>query len=128
MPPLTEAETEAQITDILTRHGWYGVKTDAALVIRGRGRVPRGHIPQGFPDMTYLLALPGTPLCLAALVETKTMTGKLSDAQVEKHAELRDLYGIHTYVLRDPAQALALVTEGRRLLGLLRDRQRGEQA
>ncbi|QLG11019.1 VRR-NUC domain-containing protein [Deinococcus sp. D7000] len=122
---LTEAETEAQISDILIRHGWYPVKTDAALVIRGRGRVPRSHIPQGFPDMTYLLALPGTPLCLAALVETKTVIGKLSDAQTAKHAELRDLYGIRTHVLREPAQALALVGEGRRVVGLLRDRQQG---
>lgn len=123
MPSLTEAQTEAQISNILTRHGWYPVKTDAALVIRGWGRVPRGHIPQGFPDMTYLLALPGTPLCLAALVETKTVTGTLSDAQRAKHAELRDLYGLHTHVLREPAQAL--VGEGRRVVGLLRDRQHG---
>lgn len=114
MPDLSEAQTEAQISDVLTRHGRYPVKTDAALVIRGWGRVSRSHIPQGFPDMTYLLALPGTPLGLAALVE--------------KHAELHDQYGLHAHVLREPPPALALVTEVRRVVGLLRDRQRGGQA
>ncbi|GGO22073.1 hypothetical protein [Deinococcus humi] len=118
--PLTEAETEAQISDILKRHHWYPVKTDAALVIRGRGRVPRSHIPLGFPDMTYLLALPGTSLCLAALVETKTLKGKLRDSQTARHAELKDLYDLHVHVLRDPAQALALVTEAQRVLGMLK--------
>ncbi|GGO32817.1 hypothetical protein [Deinococcus humi] len=52
MPALTEAETEAQISNILTRHHWYLVKTDAALVVRGWGRLPCHQIPQGFPDMT----------------------------------------------------------------------------
>lgn len=36
MPDLSEAQTEAQISDVLTRHGRYPVKTDAALVILGR--------------------------------------------------------------------------------------------
>ncbi|QLG10492.1 hypothetical protein HLB42_06710 [Deinococcus sp. D7000] len=39
----------------------------------------------------------GTSLCLAALVETKTVNGQLSDARVEKHAELHDQYGLHAH-------------------------------
>ena len=115
--PLTEAGTEAQISDILQRHGWYPVKTDAALVIRGRGHVPRCHIPLVSPNMTYMLAL---PLCLAALEETKVPTGKLRESQLAKHAELKDLYDTHVHVLRHPVQALALVTKARRIVGALK--------
>lgn len=124
LPPASEAEIEAAIRDLLLRAGWYPVKTDAALVTRGRtsGRVPRGHIPLGFPDMTFLYGLPGTIFCLAALVETKTLTGKLRDSQIERHAELRDLYGLHPHILRDPQEAVALTQEARRLAALLKDR------
>lgn len=122
--PASEAEIEAAIRDLFLRAGWYPVKTDAALVTRGRasGRVARGHLPLGFPDMTFLRALPGTTLCLAALVETKTATGRLRQSQVERHAELRDLYGLHPHVIRDPQEAVALIREACWLIGLLKER------
>ena len=119
--PATEAEIEAALRDLLTRHDWYGVKTDAALVTRGRhsSRLARGSIRTGFPDMTFLHALPGSSLCLAALVEVKTATGQLRPSQVERHAELRDLYGLHTHVVRAPEEALPLIEEARRLVRVL---------
>lgn len=56
-------------------------------------------------------------------METKTVNGQLSDARVEKHAELHDQYGLHAHVLRESPPAL--VTEARRVVGLLRDCQQG---
>ncbi|MFC3834772.1 MULTISPECIES: hypothetical protein [Deinococcus] len=120
-PPASEAQVEAAISDLFLRAGWYPVKTDAALVTRGsRRRVKSGHIPSGFPDMTYLLGLPGTGLCLAALIETKTATGQARDSQVERHAELRDLYGIAAHIVRDPREAAALIAMARRVVGALK--------
>lgn len=122
LQPATEAQIEAAITDLFLRAGWYPVKTDAGMVSRGRSqsRVQRGHIRTGFPDMTYLLGLPGTGLCLAALVETKTQTGKLRSSQIERHTELRDLYGIEAHVIRDPQEATKLIKAAREVLVALR--------
>ncbi|WP_081790813.1 hypothetical protein [Deinococcus phoenicis] len=118
--PATEAEIEAALRDVLLRGGFYPVKTDAAMINRGsRGR---GSIRTGFPDLTVLHPLPGTTLCLAALVETKTVTGKLRQSQIERHAELRDLYGLQPLILRDPKEAVALIREARRIAGLLKER------
>lgn len=121
MPPsLSEAQIEAQVRDYFLRAGWYPVKTDSAMVIRGtRGRVSRGHLPIGFPDLTMIRSLPGTDLTLAALIEMKTPTGRIREAQVERHAELRDLYGIPVHVIRDPTQATHLITQARRIIGAL---------
>lgn len=121
-PTLSEAQVEALIRDLFLRAGWYPAKTDSGMVTRGTGRrVQRGHLPIGFPDLTMLHALPGTALCLAALIETKTATGKLRDSQVERHAELRDLYGIQAHVIRSPEQAVHLITQARRVIGALKD-------
>ena len=118
----TEAEVEATVCDLFIRAGWYAVKTDAATITRGagRGRVQRGTIQTGFPDRVFLLSLPGTPLCLAALVELKTATGRMRDSQVEKHIELRELYGLHPQIIRDVTQAQHLIAEGLRLKRLLK--------
>lgn len=117
--PTSEADIEASIHDLLLTAGFYPVKTDAALVVRGgRGR---SHIPRGFPDMTFLYRLPGTSLCLAALVETKTASGKLRQSQVECHAELREVHGLHPHILRDVREAVALIAEARRLARLLKE-------
>lgn len=121
LPPASEAQTEAAISDLFLRAGFYAVKTDAALVTRGsRRRVKSGSIPTGFPDMTYLLGLPGTGLCLAAVIETKTATGQLRDSQVERHTELRDLYGITPHLIRDAREAAALIAMARRIVGALK--------
>lgn len=123
LAPATEAQTEAAIRDLFLRAGWFPAKTDAAMVSRGRSRVQRGHLPLGFPDMTFLLGLPDTDLCLAALVEVKTQSGKLRDTQIEMHRTLRDLYGIRPQVIRDAADALNLIHEGRRLTAKLKGQQ-----
>lgn len=106
--PSTEAEIEAAISELFIRHGWYPVKTDAGMIRRGSSKFQRGYIRSGFPDMIYLKGN-GAGSCLAVLIETKTATGKLSAAQKERHAELKNLYGIHVHVVRDPAEALAII-------------------
>lgn len=116
--PATEREIENSIRDLFLRAGWYPAKTDSGMVARGTQR--RGHLPSGFPDLTMLRALPGSPLCLAALIEVKTLTGKLLDSQVERHAELRDLYGLHPHIIRDPREAVALIKEAQRLAAILK--------
>ena len=118
--PASEAEIEESIGDLLKLHGWYAVKTDAGQVKRGSSTRKRGHIETGFPDMTYLLALPGTGLCLAALVETKTDTGQLRPSQVQTHAKLRQQYGLAVHVLRDAAEARTLIAEARLLVAALK--------
>ena len=118
--PASEKEIEAAISELFLRHGWYPLKTDAGQVTRGGRTRKRGHIKTGFPDMTYLLALPGTGLCLAALVETKTDAGQLRPSQVETHAKLRRQYGIPVHVVRDAADARTLIAEARFLLGALK--------
>lgn len=87
------------------------------MVKRGHGP-KRGHLPPGFPDLTVLRRLPGTPLCLAALIEVKTETGTLEPSQVERHAELRTL-GLSPQIIRDTEAATALIAEGHRLAALL---------
>ena len=116
----TEREVESAIAELFERAGWKAVKTDAAMVSRGTGRVQRGHLPLGFPDMTFFLALPGSHLCLAALVEVKTKTGKLRPSQIEMHRTLQDLYGLTPHVIRDAADALNLIQEGQHLTRRLR--------
>lgn len=121
--PASEAEIESSVSGLLLRYGWYPLKTDAGQVTRGGRTRKRGHIETGFPDMTYLLALPGTGLCLAALIETKTEKGKLRPSQVETHAKLQRQYGLAVHIVRDVAEATALVTEARQLVGALKEAQ-----
>ena len=118
--PASEKEIEAAISELFLRHGWYPLKTDAGQVTRGGRTRKRGHIETGFPDMTYLLALPGTGLCLAALVETKTEAGKLRPSQIETHDRLRHQYGLAVHVVRDAAEARTLIAEARFILGALK--------
>lgn len=119
--PATEREIENSIRDLFLRAGWYPAKTDSGMVARGtRARVSRGHLPLGFPDLTMLRALPGSSLCLAALIEVKTLTGKLLDSQVERHAELRELYGIHPHIIRDAREAVSLIKEAHRIAAILK--------
>ena len=99
--------------------GWYPVKTDAALITRGRARVS-GHIPSGFPDLIFLRRLPGSSLALAAIVETKTKRGRLRTSQKKLHAELREMYGLTPHIIRDQAEAVALIAESQRLVAILR--------
>lgn len=112
----SERDIEAALRQALTLGGFHVVKTDAGMVGRGSGR---GHIASGFPDLVCLHRLPGSTLSLAALIETKTATGRLRESQVTRHAELRDVYGLTPHVLRDPAEALLLIQEARRLRALL---------
>ncbi|ULH16005.1 hypothetical protein MF271_05060 [Deinococcus sp. KNUC1210] len=113
------------MSDLFIRSGWYAVKTDAAQISRGtgRGRVQRGTIQLGFPDMLYLLSLPGTPLCLTALVELKTATGRLRDTQTDLHQHLRQLYGLNVQVVRDVTEVHRLIAEGKRLRRLFKEEQ-----
>lgn len=122
LQPTTEREIENAIRDAFLSAGWHPVKTDAGQITRGQkpGGRARGHIRRGFPDMTFLLGLPGTGLCVAALVEVKTATGKLRPEQVQMHAELRAHYGIEPHVLRSPQEARALIQTGRHLQAALR--------
>ncbi|AFD27746.1 VRR-NUC domain-containing protein [Deinococcus gobiensis] len=115
--PATEREIEDSIRALFLQAGWYPVKTEAGMVKRGHG-LKRGHLPPGFPDLTVLRRLPGTPLCLAALIEVKTATGTLEPSQVERHAELRTL-GLSPQIIRDTEAATALIAEGHRLAALL---------
>ncbi len=115
--PATEREIEDSIRALFLQAGWYPVKTEAGMVKRGHGP-KRGHLPPGFPDLTVLRRLPGTPLCLAALIEVKTATGTLEPSQVERHAELRTL-GLSPQIIRDTEAATALIAEGHRLAALL---------
>ncbi|GGJ65195.1 hypothetical protein [Deinococcus aquiradiocola] len=122
LPHASEAMIEAAVCDLFTRAGWYALKTDAAQVTRGarHARPARGTIDVGFPDRVFLLSLPGSPLCLAALVELKTATGRVRASQVARHAELRDRYGLKPQIVRDARQAEHLIHEGLRLRRLLK--------
>jgi hypothetical protein len=115
----TERQVEAQVRDLFLRAGWYAdLKTDAALVVRGGRR--RGTIQTGFPDRVMLLGL-GGGLCLAALIELKTDTGRLSTEQVEMHAHLRDAYRIHPHTIRSPQEAVGIIRAGLALKAALKD-------
>lgn len=117
-PGYSESSIEAQVRDLFVRNHWYPLKTDAALVVRGGKR--HGTIQTGFPDRVFLLGLGAEKLLtLAALVELKTDTGKLSGDQVDRHRELREWYDINPHVIRTPEQALHLIAEGKRLQRLL---------
>lgn len=125
-PQASEKDIEAALRDVLAYGGFHTVKTDAALVTRRTaerssafGTRGHGSIPSGFPDLIALHPLPGTTLCLAALVETKSALGTLRDSQLALHAELRDKYKLHPHVLRDPGDATLLIAEARRLRALL---------
>ena len=122
LPAAIEAQIEAAVCDLFIRAGWYPVKTDAAQITRGagRGRVQRGTIETGFPDRLFLLGLPGSALGLVALVELKTATGRTRDSQIQKHDELRHLYGLQPQIIRDARQAEFLIREGLRLKVMLK--------
>ncbi|WP_288482386.1 hypothetical protein [uncultured Deinococcus sp.] len=115
--PATERETEDSIRALFLRAGWYPVKTEAGMVKRGHGP-RRGHLPPGFPDLTVLRRLPGSALCLAALIEVKTDRGELSASRIDRHAELRQ-HGLHPQIIRDSQAATVLIAEGQRLAALL---------
>ena len=112
LAPITEAEVEGQMTELFIRNGWKPLKTEAGMKKRS-GHA--GYIPAGWPDMAYFLALGETGLTLAALVETKSATGKLRPDQVALHSELRREYGITVHVVRDPQDALEIIRTGRAL-------------
>ncbi|MCD0156254.1 hypothetical protein [Deinococcus sp. 6GRE01] len=112
-PPRTEADTENQIRAAFLAAGWYPVKTDAGMIRRGQKK-KHGHIPTGFPDMTFLYGLPGG-LALAALVEVKTRTGTVSPDQIHMHRTLRQQYGLTTHVMRTAAEAHDLIAHARTL-------------
>ena len=119
--PVTERETEDSIRALFLQAGWYPVKTEAGMVSRGTRGPRHGHLPAGFPDLTVLRRLPGTPLCLAALIEVKTATGTLEASQEKRHAELR-ASGLSPQIIRDLGAAADLIAEGNGLAGLLRER------
>ena len=116
LAPTTEAEVEAQMSELFVRNGWKPLKTEAGMRKRS-GHA--GYIPAGWPDMAYFLALGETGLCLSALVETKSATGQLRPDQLALHAELRREYGITVHVVRDPQDALTIIRAGRALRAAL---------
>lgn len=118
----SESQVEDQVRDLFIRAGWYPLKTDAALVTRGRsrGRVKHGTLPEGFPDRVFLLGLPGFSLGLSVLVELKTATGPIRDSQIACHATLQVVYQLAPHIVRTPEEALPLIAEGRRLRALLK--------
>lgn len=116
----SEAQTEAALTDLFLRSGFYPVKTESGMVAKAtRGRRTRGTLPSGFPDMLYLKGIPGSLLCLAAVIETKSPTGQVRLNQQERHAELA-MYGIQVHVVRDVRQGRELVAQARRIEGALK--------
>ncbi|WP_376793087.1 VRR-NUC domain-containing protein [Thermoflexus sp.] len=82
--PISEKDFSQQVVDLARLLGWKVYRT--WLSIRS---------PAGFPDL--VLAKPGRPLILA---ELKTERGKLSPAQEEWLATLRQVPGIEVYVWR----------------------------
>lgn len=117
--PKTEREIENGIRELFLRAGWYPLKTEAGMVARGQRGPKSGHLPNGFPDLTMLCRLPGTPLGLVALIEVKTETGELRPSQVKCHAQLRTC-GLSPQIIRDADEARHLIAEAQRLSGLLR--------
>ncbi|KQR33141.1 VRR-NUC domain-containing protein [Deinococcus sp. Leaf326] len=117
--PETEREIEDSIRELFLRAGWYALKTEAGMVARGQRGLRKGHLPNGFPDLTMLCRLPGSPLALAALIEVKTETGELRPSQVKCHGELRAC-GLSPQIIRDADEARGLIAEAQRLSGLLR--------
>lgn len=117
--PKTEREIEDSIRDLFLRAGWYALKTEAGMVKRGQRGPKSGHLPNGFPDLTMLCRLPGSPLGLVALIEVKTDTGELRPSQVKCHGELRAC-GLSPQIIRDADEARHLIAEAQRLSGLLR--------
>jgi hypothetical protein len=113
----TEAQTEEQTADLFRRYGWEPVKTDAGTVRRGGGK--HGSLPDGFPDMLFLLSLPGSALCLCAMVELKTRKGRVRDSQHAYYRHARTL-GLSPQIVRTPEEALSLIDEGRRIRSALR--------
>ena len=117
--PKTEQQIEDSIRELFLRAGWYALKTEAGMVGRGGQARKRGHLPNGFPDLTMLCRLPGSPLGLVALIEVKTETGELRPSQVKCHGELRAC-GLFPQIIRDADEARHLIAEAQRLSGLLR--------
>ena len=118
---LRERDVEQQAAELLTRHGWYALKTDAGNVRRGQGKA--GDLPSGWPDMVFFLSLGDDLLCLAAIVEMKTAKGKLRPDQTALHGELRLLYHLPIQIVRDPEAVQAVIERGRELKRLLRGAQ-----
>lgn len=110
---LSERDVKQQAAELLTRHGWYALKTDAGNVRRGEGRA--GDLPPGWPDMVFFLSLDDDLLCLAAIVEMKSAKGKLRPDQSGLHSELRLLYRLPVQVVRDPEAVRAVIERGREL-------------
>lgn len=116
----SEAQTEAAVRDLFLRSGWYPVKTDSGMVARAtRGRKTRGTLPIGFPDDAYFKGLAGTRLCLAALLELKSPTGRVRLSQQERHAELA-MYGIQVSVVRDVRECQEVIAQARAIEGALK--------
>lgn len=119
-PNYSEAQVESQVRDLFIRAGWYSeLKTDAAMIARGSGR-RRGHIETGFPDRVFLLGC-GLGVCLAAVIELKTDTGRLSPEQVDMHHHLRETYGIHPHLIRTPEDATPILALGRQIRKALKE-------
>jgi len=110
---LSEHDVEQQAAELLTRHGWYALKTDAGNVRRGQAKA--GDLPSGWPDMVFLLSLGDDLLCLAAIVEMKTAKGQLRPDQTALHGELRLLYRLPVRIVRDPEEVHAVIERGRQL-------------
>ncbi|AZI45315.1 hypothetical protein EHF33_20615 (plasmid) [Deinococcus psychrotolerans] len=114
---LRERDVEEQAAELLTRHGWYSLKTDAGNVRRGQGKA--GDLPSGWPDMVFFLSLGDDLLCLAAIIEMKTVKGKVRPDQTALHGELRMLYRLPVQIVRDPEEVHAVIERGRQLRRLL---------
>ena len=97
---------------------YYGhtVKTEAGSAYSG------AKLPVGHPDFLAMFPIPGSPWALVCLIETKTVTGKLSARQVAYHAVLRSR-GLSPQVVRDVRAAQTLVAQGKALLGRIARRE-----
>jgi hypothetical protein len=87
----SEAHLERLITDYLRACGWFVLKTDAGAGRRAGGSF--GSLQPGYPDLTCLKN--GRVL----LIEVKSPSGTLSEAQKRKHRELA-AHGCHVHVVR----------------------------
>lgn len=91
--PVTEAQVEATIYDLLNLYGWHWIHHRPARIINDGWRTPtKGTGAEGFPDIVAIRP----PRLL--LIELKGTRGRLSLTQKTWHRHLTQIDGIETYV------------------------------
>ena len=93
-PALSEAQIQRLITDYLTLRGVVFSVTDAARIWDRHGRVRRGKVATGWPDITCCVK--GKNGCEGRFVafEVKSKTGRLRPEQKACHEALRAAGGV----------------------------------